>query len=508
MQDDYPSLETVARWLAGELSHEQVVRELAPHFLTSCPACRELREEIDRLLAESGHWDEAVAVVETREAPELLDLLGEGTHAERMRRAEEMEEVQTWGVCQLLLKKVREQVFSDPALAVETAHLAVRLAGHLGNSYHPDWVLELRARTFAHLGNAWRVLGELKAAEEAFLLADECLARSGVDDSRTEAEVLSLKASLRLDQRRLEEAGDLIGHVSELYRQANEQTGLARTLLKKAKVLRESDDLPDAIDAVQQSLLEINPHQDPRLFAYARFNLLHLLTISGRYEDAQLLLPNVRRLLQDTAEPTDLLRLRWTEASIAHGLGRLAEAAQGYRAVQQDFLDLKKGLDAALVSLDLAALLLEQGRTEELKQLATEMVAVFESREVQREAMVALLLFQHACAEDRITGELLRQIAAQIRRERKGNGAPHQKLCQFFLRPEGPTEYSLGRQPQVRSHHNPSSPGRAAAACALRSSAAPLGLREFGESIPGADAPGSILSPLRGWARAIGTVIS
>lgn len=58
------------------------------------------------------------------------------------------------------------------------------------------------------------------------------------------------------------------------------------------------------------------------------------------------------------------------------------------------------------------------GRTEELKQLAAEIVVVFESREVQREAMVALLLFQQACVEDRITGELPRQIAAQIWRER------------------------------------------------------------------------------------------
>ncbi len=239
MQDDHPSLETMARWLAGELPHEQVVRELAPHFLGSCPVCREMREEIDRLLAESGHWDEAVAVVETREAPGLLGLLGEGPHEERMRRAEEEEELHTWGFCQFLLKKVREQVFSDPALAVETAHLAVRVAGHLGDTYHPDWVRELRARAFAHLGNAWRVLGELKAADEAFLLAGECLVTSGVDDPRTEAEVLSLKASLRLDQRRLEEAEELIDQLVDLHREANDRTGLARALLKKAKVLRE-----------------------------------------------------------------------------------------------------------------------------------------------------------------------------------------------------------------------------------------------------------------------------
>ncbi len=418
MQDDHPSLETLARWLAGELSHEQVVRELAPHFLESCPVCREMREEIDRLLVESGHWDAAVAVVETREAPELLVLLGEGPHAERMRRAEEVEELHTWGVCQLLLKKVREQVFSDPVQAVETAHLAVRLAGHLGNTYHPDWILELRARAFAHLGNARRVLGELKAADDAFLLAEECLQASGTDNPRTDAEVLSLKASLRLDQRRLEEAQDLIDRALDLSRKAGDLVGTAKGLLKKSKILNQRGDVAASISILQVASSEIAPAQEPVLYARARQNLLFSLTLAGRFEEAAQLLPEVQELYQEYGETVDWLRLRWTEADIAQGLGRLPEAEQAYRAVQRDFLNLGKGFDAALVSLDLATLLYEQGRTEELKQLAAEILVVFESREVHREAMASLLLFQQACIEDRITGEMLRQIAAQLRRER------------------------------------------------------------------------------------------
>lgn len=87
MQDDHPSLETLARWLAGELDHDEVRRKLAPHFLEKCSVCRQMREEIERLLEKSGHWNEMVALGETREAPDLLPLLGEGTHEERMRRA-------------------------------------------------------------------------------------------------------------------------------------------------------------------------------------------------------------------------------------------------------------------------------------------------------------------------------------------------------------------------------------------------------------------------------------
>jgi tetratricopeptide (TPR) repeat protein len=419
MQDDHPSLEMLARWLAGELAHEQVVRELAPHFLGSCPVCRELRQEIDRLLAESGHWDEAVAVVETREAPELLGLLGDGPHAERMRRAEEVEELHTWGVCQLLLKKVREQVFSDPVQAVETAHLAVRLTGHLGSAYHPDWVLELRARAFAHLGNARRVHGELKAADDAFLMADECLQASGADNLRIEAEVLSLKGSLRLDQRRLEEAQDLVERALGLYRKVGDLVGVAKGLLQKSKILNQRGDVAESIAVLQAASLEIDPTREPLLFARARQNLLFSLSFAGRYEEAAQLLAEQKASPRVLAEPLDDLRLRWTETNILQGLGRFGEAEEGYRALQREFLTLGNGLDAALVSLDLATLLWEQGRTAELKQLAEEVLVVFESREIHREAVAALLLFQQACKEDRITSGMLRQIAAQLRREQR-----------------------------------------------------------------------------------------
>jgi tetratricopeptide (TPR) repeat protein len=387
VQDDHPTLETLARWLAGDLEHEQVRLELAPHFLGSCPVCRAMREEIDRLLAESGHWDEAVAVVETREAPERLRLLGEGPHAERMRRADEVEELHTWGVCRLLLEKVREQVFSDPSAAVETAHLAVRLAEHLGEPYHPDWVLELRALAFARLGNARRVLGELQAADDAFLLAEECLASSGAEDPRILAEVLSLKGSLRLDQRRLEEAQDLVEKSLDLSRKAGDPVGVAKGLLQKSKLLNQREDVAQAIIVLQEATSEIDSDREPVLYARARQSLLFSLALAGRFEEAAQLLPEVQGLYREHAEKVDWLRLGWTEANIARGLGRLGEAEERYRAVQQDFLELRKGLDAALVSFDLASLLWEQGRTEELKRLAAEVLTVFESREVHREAV-------------------------------------------------------------------------------------------------------------------------
>lgn len=333
-----------------------------------------------------------------------------------MRRAEEIGELHTWGVCQLLLEQVRQEVFSDPVRAVETAHLAVRLSEHLGDPYDPDWVLELRARSLAHLGNARRVLGEFQAAEDSFLLASELLEKSGAGNPGVAAEVLSLKGSLRLDQRRLDEALDLITRAETLYREAGNPAGVAKALLKRSKILNQRGQMGEAIAVLQAAGSEIDPARELVLFASARQNLLYTLTLAGRFEEAAALLPEVQMLFRNS-DGIYPLRLRWTEGNLAQGLGRAGEAEEAYRSVQSEFLRLGKGLDAALVSLDLASILAEQGRTEELKVLAGEMMAVFDSREIHREALAALLLFQQACREERLTSELIRQIGRQLRRE-------------------------------------------------------------------------------------------
>jgi hypothetical protein len=45
----------------------------------------------------------------------------------------------------------------------------------------------------------------------------------------------------------------------------------------------------------------------------------------------------------------------------------------------------------------------KQGRVADLKHLAEEVHSVFESKEIHREALAALLLFQQAAREERLT---------------------------------------------------------------------------------------------------------
>ena len=419
MEENHLSLETLAKWLSGRLEHDAVLQHIVPHLVATCPVCRERYEQIRQLKREAGHEDEEVGVVEWREAPELLFRLEELPLPVRHLRVEEDESLHTWGLCQFLLLRSREAVSEDPALALSRAELALSVSRHLGDAYDPGWVLDLRARAYAALGNALRVLSELCAAEAAFREAESCLSRSGTGNVWAKAEVLDLESSLRQDQRRFEESEKLLDDALALYREAGDSHGIGKIHLQRAKLYREMGDLERSIEILRKSWDEIDAGQEPQLFAYARNNLLCALTLAGRHQEAWSLLPEVRDLFRD-ARPLDRVRLRWAEGDIAAGLGRWDEAEAAYREVQEEFERHRMHYNAALVALDLALLLARQGRTEELKRLSAELVAAFESRAIHREATAAFVLFQRACDEERATAEMISRLASLLRRRGKG----------------------------------------------------------------------------------------
>ena len=419
MKDAHLSLELMAKWLAGDLEHDDLQTKVIPHLLASCPGCRERHEEIQRLKHEVGHWDERVAVFEGREAPELVAELLRHPFDEQLGMVADDPDLQSWAVCQLLLRKSREAAFEEPAVAVNLAELAVVVAHHLGKVYDPHWVLDLQARAYAYLGNARRVLGEVRSAETAFRRAESFLAESMTGNDEVKAEILDLKSSLFRDQRRLDEALDLIDQSLALWTEAESTHEIGLVQLKKAKILEENGQLDEAIELLKESIERMDPARDPRVLVYARHNLVWTLATAGRPAEAKQRLPEVQEFFRTMAKPVDFIRLHWTEAKIAHGLGQLAAAEETFRQVQQEFLQRGMGYDAALVSLDLAILYAQEHRTGDLKRLAAEMMPIFESRDVHREALAALVMFQKACEEERLAVELASEIAGTLQRERR-----------------------------------------------------------------------------------------
>ena len=87
--------------------------------------------------------------------------------------------------------------------------------------------------------------------------------------------------------------------------------------------------------------------------------------------------------------------------------------------VQSDFTVRELPYDAALSSLDLAVLWLEQGRRAEVRQLAVGMAWIFKAKDIDREALASLRLFDEAARQEAATVALARRTSAEIEKVRR-----------------------------------------------------------------------------------------
>jgi tetratricopeptide (TPR) repeat protein len=357
----------------------------------------------------------AVGILEEidRAAALLGELLTESA-PDRRRLLREQPRFLAIMLCELLLARSREAWFSDPAAAVELTELAVIVSSRLDTGPYGEALVEdTRARAWAYRGNALRIASDLRQAEKAFETAEEHHRRAG-EDAYTAAEILSFKASLRVAQGLYEEAASLLDPAIRIYREAHDCHREGRSLIKKGTALSYASRHAEAARLFRRGLTKLDAYEEPRVLIMARHNLINCLKGSGRHEEAFRVLNETRGLYLALGEPSHLIRLRWMEGKLYRDLGRLHEAESAFREVREDFIRQGIGLDAALASLDLAMVFLERGETGELKRLAAEMIAVFESREDHQRAMAAFLLFQKAAEAEQVTLVLLQEVASSL----------------------------------------------------------------------------------------------
>ncbi|HEX3131406.1 MAG TPA: hypothetical protein VH394_28975, partial [Thermoanaerobaculia bacterium] len=111
-------------------------------------------------------------------------------------------------------------------------------------------------------------------------------------------------------------------------------------------------------------------------------------------------------------------RLVWLEGMTAAGLGHFDEAEAAFLSLRQHFLDEGNGYDATMVSLDLALLYLKTQRMDQLRQLAEELLPIFEAKDLHAESRAALMLFQMAIREERVTVRFVEELAAYLNKAR------------------------------------------------------------------------------------------
>jgi tetratricopeptide (TPR) repeat protein len=296
---------------------------------------------------------------------------------------------------------------NQPKDALVLAELALHIAERIPGEQTLRW--RFQGLSWAMIANARRVLEDLHGADEALARAAKLWEDGAPGDPGllNEAWLPWIEANLRRAQRRFPLALKKIEEALAL--DNGELRG--KILISKSLILKFLGDPEGSTAVLEQAIPLIDTTREPRLAFGLRFNLLEDLCELGRAEEVAPRLPGVRRLAESLGEALDLTKVVWLEGKAAAGLERPAEALTAFEQARREFRSRDLYLLYALVSLDLALLLMEQGRTAEVRKTAEEMVFIFKAQGLKREALVALGFFCDAAQQEAATVELIRRVS-------------------------------------------------------------------------------------------------
>ena len=394
----HPPSEMLRRFVRGEADVEDA-RTVLPHVLAGCAVCRSALQAalLPPQLREYGPGiRRAIKKVATRlrrQKQRSEGAVGALQMAVGQEIAERVRGLAGPALVQAMLEESNFLLADDPLLASRVAQVACLAAASMseelyGRALVHDW--EALAR--AEYGNALRAADKLAAARIAFAEAMLVLPH-GTGDKAIEARVYALLASFYGTQRHFVQAEGASDHAIGLYLRLGDLHAAGRELLTKATYLHYAGRTEEALAENERGLGFVEPAREPRLEALGRFNALHHLVTLGRFKEGEVALFKARPVLLTVFGRLDLVKLRWLEARIDAGLGRFGRAEDMLKEVRADLLGLEMDFAAALATLDLAHVLVEQEQWERAQEQAQDAEAMFQALGIGREMLAAVLVF-------------------------------------------------------------------------------------------------------------------
>jgi hypothetical protein len=406
--------------------------------LSSCPACSEKLDTfrtITEVLHEHDVWDSAEVrldpvpgtianlrafadrmAFEDAAADSILPELLAGPREDWMPRLMAHPEWRTAGVVRRLVGAADRAINTMPPDAVALTALAVEIADHL-TSKSRDVAAHLRgaawrehAYALFYSGAAARALTAVERAEQEF--GQCCVAEYDM------ARVATIKAlTLRLLER-FNEATAAVAAGAVSFVRFDDLPRLASARLAEVHLLFSKREfaLADAILADLDARLAKSPHAETHARVLA--NRGYCGWQSGDLNAALRFFELSSLMFQALDVETESVRVRWNAALMLAENGLLNDAVTRLQALTRDMERLGMTSEAALNALQLAELLLSEGRYDDIERLCRGAMEAFERAGLAytARALTALAYLREA-AQQRVANQaLVRRVREYIRK--------------------------------------------------------------------------------------------
>jgi tetratricopeptide (TPR) repeat protein len=311
--------------------------------------------------------------------------------------------------------------FHDSERLLHLAHLACLVAESCSKEDcgSPERLADLRCQSWRQYGTGLRVQSRLRESDAAFTRAQR-FCEEGTGDPPVRAQLYATLLSLRMAQRRFNEAIELAEQAGQIYLEIGDRNALASTLVQKAIAFIYAGDPGEAVPILNRAIPLINGQDDPHLLLAACHNLVQCYLDLERPEQALSLFFEIRGLYREVDDALILLRAGLQEGYMLRDLGHLRAAEAALLRAREGFCEHKLMQEAAMVSLDLAAIYVKVGDTEKLKEMVATTVPIFHSLGVDRETLAFLLQLQQLTEQSPKAFELIRALGTKV--EQLGRG--------------------------------------------------------------------------------------
>jgi tetratricopeptide (TPR) repeat protein len=450
MFEDHPSAEDFEGFLRGTSRsvHPKRNTQVMRHLLEDCADCRDRlsamgwsKQRFNHLLqlrpdrqpeAETATaWDYSPAFAAANRAvsafltPEpqvmetptaiLLEELASLTARDRIQRMGEKGVFSSPGVIRALIENSHAQRYQDADETLHLAHLA-RIAAEVCSPAETGGEMrlaDLRARAWGQYGNALRLCGKPREAEESLATA-RVYRQQGTGDPALRAWLVERTTSLLIFQGRFAEAIEMCEEAGQIYHELGESHLFASTLTQKAIASLYFGEAEWAIRALNQAIPLIDPEEDPHLLLAACHNLIRCYIDLDRPDQALAIYSETRVLYQQFDDPLILLRAAWQEGQLLRDLGHLRAAETSLLRARKGYQEKGLSYEVALVLLDLAAVYVKLGLVDEVKRTVLMAVPIFHALRVKVETLAALLQLQQIADQEQQALELIRGLNARV----------------------------------------------------------------------------------------------
>jgi tetratricopeptide (TPR) repeat protein len=428
MRDIHLNRELLRAIAKGEVEPRILVKIGLEHLRCLCPTCAAEWDawESEKESASSDRLQtrlpgflasqlKLIASAEERAAEDFRQLMAIEPTRRVTRVVRSRNRYRSAALVRLLIAEARRAVNADHQSGYHFADLAFHVADRLTGL---DVTQGLVPLSLAEMANALRFKPDSRGARALFDRSRALTQLANVSDPSVIARIDHLEAAYYLSLRRFSESEQLLERSKILYGLVGASADIAKVDLTLSLLFLEMGKPFRALQALREVLRSTAAQEDQRLYFWARINMARALFETKDLRQAKRILDQDESRHAQKGEPLAHLRYGWIRGRIAASERDLEAAKEHFAAVRNGFISAGVGYDAALVSLDLALACLRLGRPDVVRQLTEEMLPIFASQDIHREALAALRLFQEAVQQEVVTEALVRDLRDYLQEAR------------------------------------------------------------------------------------------